>query len=134
MINFDHENIAFGEGNFTLDNVTGESQKIFLKHYFFLNILQSTLITLQTKSVTITSQLVGISTAATSTYIKNKRATTHYKTNSNFSLPSDLEDVSYLPSLLQKLSDQGWSEENLKKLAGENFIRVFQKVEEVSGR
>lgn len=46
-------------------------------------------------------------------------------------LPVGLEDVSKYPDLFGKLRANGWSTEDLKKLAGENFIRVFKDVEKV---
>jgi membrane dipeptidase len=46
--------------------------------------------------------------------------------------PAGLEDVSKYPALFQNLRDRGWTDEELKKLAGGNILRVFAKVEEVS--
>ncbi|XP_071158247.1 dipeptidase 1-like [Mytilus edulis] len=46
-------------------------------------------------------------------------------------LPVGLEDVSKYPDLFAKLREGGWSTDDLKKLAGENFIRVFKDVEKV---
>lgn len=48
--------------------------------------------------------------------------------------PKGLEDVSKYPNLfdaLIKSNETRWTHENLEKLAGRNFIRVFRKVEEV---
>ena len=43
-----------------------------------------------------------------------------------------LEDVSKYPQLFSTLLASGlWTLEDLKKLAGLNFIRVFQEVEKV---
>lgn len=36
-----------------------------------------------------------------------------------------LEDVSTFPALLEELARRGWSDKDLKKLAGENFLRVL---------
>lgn len=36
-----------------------------------------------------------------------------------------LEDVSKFPALLEELARRGWSDADLKKLAGENFLRVL---------
>lgn len=36
-----------------------------------------------------------------------------------------LEDVSKFPALLEELARRGWSDSDLKKLAGENFLRVL---------
>lgn len=48
-------------------------------------------------------------------------------------MPRGLEDVSKYPSLLAELldSDRGWREEDVKKLAGGNLLRVFREVERV---
>ena len=43
-----------------------------------------------------------------------------------------LEDVSKYPALFAELAHRGWSEGNLRKLAGENLLRVFAQAEAVS--
>jgi len=44
-----------------------------------------------------------------------------------------LEDVSRYPYLLAELArTQGWTMNQLEKLAGRNFLRVFKKVEKVN--
>ena len=50
----------------------------------------------------------------------------------SFRVPNGLEDVSTYPDLFAELIDRGWSDEDLKKLAGNNLIRAFRKAEEVS--
>jgi membrane dipeptidase len=45
-----------------------------------------------------------------------------------------LEDVSKYPALFAELSRRGWTEPQLRKLAGENLLRVFGQVEQVSAR
>ncbi|RMY62803.1 hypothetical protein D0863_10828 [Hortaea werneckii] len=45
-----------------------------------------------------------------------------------------LDDVRCYPALLKAILDRGASEEQLRKVAGENMIRVWQKVEDVSCR
>ncbi|XP_020292047.1 dipeptidase 1-like [Pseudomyrmex gracilis] len=46
--------------------------------------------------------------------------------------PTGLEDVSRYPQLLATLlEDPSWTEEDIKKLAGLNLLRVFAKVEQV---
>ena len=40
-----------------------------------------------------------------------------------------LEDVSKFPNLLFELARRGWSDAELKKITGQNFLRVFEKVE-----
>jgi membrane dipeptidase len=48
--------------------------------------------------------------------------------------PQGLEDVSRYPYLFAELIKRGWSDEDLKKLAGLNILRVMRKAEEVSKR
>lgn len=46
--------------------------------------------------------------------------------------PSGLDDVSRYPHLFaQLLADPTWSEKDVRSLAGLNFLRVFEKVEEI---
>lgn len=45
-----------------------------------------------------------------------------------------LEDVSKYPALFAELARRGWSDADLKKLAGENLLRVFARAETVSAR
>jgi membrane dipeptidase len=45
-----------------------------------------------------------------------------------------LEDVSTYPALLAELSRRGWSEADLRKLAGENVLRALVRAEEVAKR
>jgi len=45
-----------------------------------------------------------------------------------------LEDVSTYPALFAELSRRGWSEADLKKLAGENVLRALKQAETVSAR
>jgi membrane dipeptidase len=45
-----------------------------------------------------------------------------------------LEDVSKYPALFAELAHRGWSDEDMKKLAGENVLRVLGKAEEVAAR
>lgn len=40
-----------------------------------------------------------------------------------------LGDVSTYPALLKELAQRGWTETELKKITGENFLRVFEEVE-----
>lgn len=49
------------------------------------------------------------------------------------SMPKGLEDVSTYPALINELKDvRGWTDEELKKVAGENVLRVMEKVEKVA--
>jgi membrane dipeptidase len=45
-----------------------------------------------------------------------------------------LEDVSKYPELFAELARRGWSDADLRKLAGENLLRVFSAAEKVSAR
>jgi membrane dipeptidase len=45
-----------------------------------------------------------------------------------------LEDVSTYPALFAELARRGWSDDDLRKLAGENFLRVFARAEAVARR
>jgi membrane dipeptidase len=49
-------------------------------------------------------------------------------------VPEGLEDVSTYPALFAELSRRGWSEADLRKLAGENALRVWREAEEVARR
>ncbi len=49
-------------------------------------------------------------------------------------VPEGLEDVSTYPYLFAELSRRGWSESELRKLAGENVLRVMRDAEAVSAR
>ncbi|MFB0517605.1 MAG: dipeptidase [Candidatus Neomarinimicrobiota bacterium] len=46
--------------------------------------------------------------------------------------PDGLEDVSKYPALLAELLRRGYSEEDVKKVAGLNLLRVFRQVEKVA--
>jgi membrane dipeptidase len=45
-----------------------------------------------------------------------------------------LEDVSTYPALFAELARRGWSDSDLRKLAGENFLRAFARAEAVAKR
>ena len=45
-----------------------------------------------------------------------------------------LEDVSTYPALFAELARRGWSDDDLRKLAGENLLRVFAQAEAVAKR
>ena len=45
-----------------------------------------------------------------------------------------LEDVSTFPALFAELARRGWSDDELKKLAGENVLHAFARAEAVSAR
>ena len=48
--------------------------------------------------------------------------------------PVGLEDVSKYPALFAELARRGWSDGDLRKLAGENVLRVLETAEQVSAR
>ncbi len=50
------------------------------------------------------------------------------------SVPVGLDDVSTYPVFFAELSRRGWSEEDLRKLAGENVLRAWTEAERVSQR
>ena len=41
-----------------------------------------------------------------------------------------LEDAATLPTLFAELAKRGWKDADLRKLAGENFLRILRAVEE----
>jgi len=49
-------------------------------------------------------------------------------------LPDGLEDVSKYPALLAELLRRGWTDADVRKLAGENILRVWAKNEQVAAR
>lgn len=48
------------------------------------------------------------------------------------SLPTGLKDVSYYPNLIYELLDRGYSDDDVAKIAGENLLRVWGRVERVA--
>ncbi len=48
--------------------------------------------------------------------------------------PEGLEDVSTFPALFAELARRGWIEADLRKLAGENVLRVLSQAERVAAR
>ncbi|NOT08458.1 MAG: membrane dipeptidase [Gemmatimonadales bacterium] len=49
-------------------------------------------------------------------------------------VPVGLEDVSTFPALFAELAKRGWTEADLRKLAGENVLRVLARAEAVAAR
>jgi membrane dipeptidase len=47
-------------------------------------------------------------------------------------LPKQLKDVSFFPELIAALLEQGYSEDDIRKIAGENLMRVWSEVERVA--
>jgi len=50
------------------------------------------------------------------------------------SLPEGLEDVSTYPDLLAELLDRGYTEREIRKIVGENVLRVMREAERVAAR
>lgn len=48
-------------------------------------------------------------------------------------LPTGLEDVSKYPALVAELLARNWTEQEVSAALAKNLLRVFKKVEEVSG-
>jgi len=71
-------------------------------------------------------------------HVRNVAGIDHVGIGSDFDGFTDvipgLEDVSRFPYLLAELARRGWSDADLRKLAGENFVRVFTRAEAVSER
>ncbi len=49
-------------------------------------------------------------------------------------VPQGLEDVSKFPQLFAELIRRGWSDGDLKKLAGQNLLRAFRAAEATAAR
>jgi membrane dipeptidase len=45
-----------------------------------------------------------------------------------------LEDVSKYPALFAELAHRGWSDDDLRKLAGENILRAWEQAEQIAAR
>ena len=71
-------------------------------------------------------------------HIKNLIGVEHIGIGSDFdgfsNTIENLDDCSKFPNLFAELARRGWTESELKKIAGENFLRVFRDAEKVSGR
>jgi membrane dipeptidase len=50
------------------------------------------------------------------------------------SLPTGMDDVTFLPALTQELADRGYSDEDIFKILGGNTLRVMEAVERVAAR
>ncbi len=48
--------------------------------------------------------------------------------------PTGLEDVSKFPALFAELARRGWSDADLRKLAGENILRALERAESAAAR
>jgi len=71
-------------------------------------------------------------------YVRKVAGVDHVGIGSDFDgiteVVQGLEDVSAFPALFAELARRGWSDADLKKLAGENLLRVFGQAEAVSAR
>ncbi len=71
-------------------------------------------------------------------YVREGAGIDHVGIGSDFdgisSTPAGLEDVSTFPALLEELSRRGWSEKDLRKVAGENLLRAWREAERVARR
>jgi len=71
-------------------------------------------------------------------YVRKVAGVDHVGIGSDFDgiteVVQGLEDVSTFPALFAELARRGWSDSDLRKLAGENLLRVFSQAEAVSKR
>jgi membrane dipeptidase len=71
-------------------------------------------------------------------YVRKVAGVDHVGIGSDFDgiteVVQGLEDVSKFPALFAELARRGWSDSDLRKLAGENLLRVFAQAEAVSKR
>jgi membrane dipeptidase len=71
-------------------------------------------------------------------YVRKVAGVDHVGIGSDFDgiteVVQGLEDVSTFPALFAELARRGWSDSDLRKLAGENLLRVFSEAEAVSKR
>ncbi|SIS73432.1 dipeptidase [Belliella pelovolcani] len=67
-------------------------------------------------------------------YVKNLIGVDHIGIESDFDgmfyLIEGMEDASTFPNILLELASRGWTESELKKVTQENFLRVFEAVEQ----
>ncbi|MDT8369082.1 MAG: dipeptidase, partial [Longimicrobiales bacterium] len=71
-------------------------------------------------------------------HVKEIAGVSHVGIGSDFdgitSVPVGLEDVSTFPALFAELSRRGWTESELRMLAGENLLRVMREAEATARR
>jgi len=69
-------------------------------------------------------------------YVRKVAGVDHVGIGSDFDgiteVVQGLEDVSTFPALFAELARRGWSDADMRKLAGENFLRVFGEAEAVA--
>ena len=49
-------------------------------------------------------------------------------------MPTGLEDVSRYPALFQELADRGYGDDDLRRIAGRNVLRLMREAERVAER
>ncbi|XP_044290124.1 dipeptidase 2-like isoform X2 [Varanus komodoensis] len=94
------------------------------------------MVTFPAKFLACKNQAVNISTVAGHfDHIKKIAGSSSIGIGSDYDgekqFPEGLEDVSKYPALIAELLRRGWSEEELKGILRENFLRVFREVEKV---
>jgi membrane dipeptidase len=71
-------------------------------------------------------------------YVRKVAGVDHVGIGSDFDgiteVVQGLEDVSTFPALFAELARRGWSDADLRKLAGENLLRVFRQAEAAAKR
>lgn len=71
-------------------------------------------------------------------HIRNVAGIDHVGIGGDFdgitTVPVGLEDVSTYPALFEELARRGWSDEDLRKLAGDNALRAWREAERVAQR
>ena len=71
-------------------------------------------------------------------HIKKVAGINHIGLGSDFdgisSVPQNLEDVSKYPILIAELLRRGYTKDDLKKITGQNLLRVMRQVEQVAAR
>jgi membrane dipeptidase len=71
-------------------------------------------------------------------HVRNVAGIDHVGIGSDFDgitvTPEGLEDVSKFPALFAELARRGWSDSDLRKLAGENILRALERAETVAAR
>ncbi len=71
-------------------------------------------------------------------YVRHLIGSDHIGIGSDFdgdpTVIEGLEDVSQYPNLLVELARRGWTEEDLRKVTGENFLRVLERAEHVAAQ
>lgn len=71
-------------------------------------------------------------------HVRNVAGGDHVGIGSDFwgsgDMPEGLDDVSKFPYLFAELIERGWTDEDLKKLAGQNLLRALRRAETVAVR